>query len=399
MVVEPARQLALVQQHRPAGTNEHVGVLALVVVGGQGIGEQKGGHAGSGKLGQGGAARPANRQIALRQHGGQIGHEGADDRLEAELVIQLAGGQQVGFARLMENLPAGQAVAGLIDGAGDVFVECPGAAAAAEDKEPSRPLFCGTRILAGPGADAADRIAGHAQWAAVAEFGLRLREAGAQQRGLGGQPAGGSARQHVLLQQDQRNAAAHGGPAHGHAGVAAQSNHGADLFLFEETFGGQVADEVFQHEGDSLAGAARKRPARQRAIIEPGGRHLPPLKFLAAAGEGDPQPRQCGRELLGHGQSGKQVSGGAAAGEDQVKRSFHGMRTSLAARLVELGGGFVLDVDFQPGRAQQGAQRRRDPEAHDDLVFRPAAKLEMMMQRAHRERAVAAATCKRPLAG
>ena len=37
-------------------------------------------------------------------------------------------------------------------------------------------------------------------------------------------------------------------------------------------------------------------------------------------------------------------------------------------------------MEFQRGRADQAHKRRRDPESHHDLVFRPAAKLEMMVQ-------------------
>ena len=39
-----------------------------------------------------------------------------------------------------------------------------------------------------------------------------------------------------------------------------------------------------------------------------------------------------------------------------------------------------VSLQFQSGQAEQSAKGRGDPESHDDLAFRPALKLEMVVQ-------------------
>ena len=247
MIVEPARQLALVQQHGAATASEQVGILPLVIVGSLGIGEQNGGQAGGGKLGQGGAA--LSRQTArslCTSTAGKSATKAVTTASTPSLRQQLAGGPQIGFARLMEGLPprAGE-LGGRLARPVYVFVEPRPPRLPPRHEELRGRSLADEGIWAARGADAVDWIAGHAQGAAVAEFGLRLRELRTPARPWG--PASGwPCPRHVLLQQDQPDAASHGRPAHGHAGVAAQSGHGADLFLLEEAFGGQEADEVFQ---------------------------------------------------------------------------------------------------------------------------------------------------------
>ena len=50
--------------------------------------------------------------------------------------------------------------------------------------------------------------------------------------------------------------------------------------------------------------------------------HRPPLERLARAAERDPHAGNAGGQPLGNGQTGKQVSPGAAAGEDDVHGIF-----------------------------------------------------------------------------
>ena len=327
MIVQAAVDFPFVNQVGRSRGDENVGILPLMIVGSVGIGQQQSGRRGGRKLGQRRPARTADGQAAAGQQLWQVRPKGFDPGLQGELAIQLARRFHVGLARLVQDLPTAQQVADFVQRPRDVLVQRSGSATASEHDQAGSwtVLWCSrpdcrrqARRLHHLGLDAADRIAGPADGAAPAELFLGFRETRAEQAGISRQPAIGLARHDVLLQQDQRQAAARGGPAHGHAGVSAQADDAGHVLFIQQTAGGKITGHVFHDEGDCLAGPSRQRPAGQRHIVEPRGRNVPALQRLAGADEGDPQARAIGRQFLRDGQAGEQMPARAASGKNDM---------------------------------------------------------------------------------
>ena len=82
-----------------------------MIVGGVRIGQQDGGHAGRGQLGQRRSAGSADGQTAGGHRRGQIGHERLDRRVQCNFTVRRPGRLDLRLARLMKDPPAGQQTA------------------------------------------------------------------------------------------------------------------------------------------------------------------------------------------------------------------------------------------------------------------------------------------------
>ena len=117
---------------------EHVRILALVIVGRLRIRQQDRRHAAGGQLGQGGAARAADRQVAGAARSGMFSMNGTTVARIPSLRYKLSGGRHVALARLVHDLPVVQRGAGLVQRQRHVLVERLRAAAAAQHDQSPR---------------------------------------------------------------------------------------------------------------------------------------------------------------------------------------------------------------------------------------------------------------------
>ena len=77
-----------------------------------------------------------------------------------------------------------------------------------------------------------------------------------------------------------------------------------------------------------------------------------PFEFLAPADKGDSQAADVARESLGDGQAGEEVPPGAAAGKNEMRRSFHcsfkPARPSKAHRAAAIQNRTTILLSGQP---------------------------------------------------
>jgi hypothetical protein len=104
------RQFGFVDDHRGAATCEYFGVSHLVVHCWR-IGNQDCRHAGQRQFGQCGSGRSTHDQVRFEHDGRHLVDVRDDERVNANFAIPVSRVLQLAIARLMDDLPSGQAIA------------------------------------------------------------------------------------------------------------------------------------------------------------------------------------------------------------------------------------------------------------------------------------------------